>query len=228
MHRCMRGQRRISRPRAARARRFHSPYGGATMSHVHDGAAEAEFGEPAIMRTERVSREELEVLVREQRPRVTRLLLRILGPRQDLDDQVQTVFLELCRALPRFRGESTLATFVGGITVQVARRARTPNAHDRRRTALSGEPPSMQPGPDAAASDAERMRRLRVALGKIKPNKRIAFALWALDGMPPEEIAQVMGASLSATRSRIFHAQRELRALAARDPWLHEIFGETT
>ena len=39
----------------------------------------------------------------------------------------------------------------------------------------------------------------------------------------PQEIANLTQASLAATRSRIFHAQRELRQLALRDPILREV-----
>ena len=40
-------------------------------------------------------------------------------------------------------------------------------------------------------------------------------------------IAETMGASISATRSRIFYAQKELRARAAADPYLREFVEES-
>ena len=64
---------------------------------------------------------ELDALLRAELPRVERLLVRILGPRQDLDDLVQTVFFEVLRAWPKFRGDSSASTFVGGIAVRVGR-----------------------------------------------------------------------------------------------------------
>jgi RNA polymerase sigma-70 factor (ECF subfamily) len=164
----------------------------------------------------------LDQIVRRQMPQVERLLLRILGPREDLEDLVQTVFLELCRALPRYRGSAPLSTFIGGITVRVARRAMRPPAFFRRRGPMTEEPTAIGTDPERTVTDQERMRRLRTALAKIGPKKRIAFALWAFDGMAVEEIAAVMGSTVAATRSRIHHAQRELRALAKRDPWLRE------
>jgi DNA-directed RNA polymerase specialized sigma24 family protein len=44
--------------------------------------------------------------------------------------------------------------------------------------------------------------------------------LWAVEGMPVDDIAQVMQASRPATRSRIFYAQKELKAVASADPLL--------
>jgi DNA-directed RNA polymerase specialized sigma24 family protein len=70
------------------------------------------------------------------------------------------------------------------------------------------------------------MRRVRAALDRIKPKKRIAFALWAFEGLTVAQIAELTGTSVPATRSRIFHAQRELREHARRDPWLREAMEE--
>ncbi len=164
----------------------------------------------------------LEAIARSELPRVTRLLRRLLGPREDLEDLVQTVFLELCRALPRFRGDSALSTFVGGITVQVARRAMRPTAWVRFRSEADTEPTSRE-RPDHGATRAEQVRRIRAVLEDIAPKKRIAFSLWAFEGMDVRAIAKMTGASVSATRSRIFYAQKALKAEAAADPYLREL-----
>lgn len=167
----------------------------------------------------------LDELARREAGKVARLLHRLLGPRDDVEDLVQTVFLEACRALPSFRGESSAGTFLGAIAVRVARRAMRPGASVRRRGPMPSEPPAPEAGPHRNAVATEQMRRLRVALARIAPKKRIAFALWAFEGMAPERIAEITGASLSATRSRIYYAQKELRALAARDDYLREFVG---
>jgi RNA polymerase sigma-70 factor (ECF subfamily) len=164
-------------------------------------------------------------LVRAEIPRVERLLLRILGPRNDLPDLVQTVFLELCRALPTFRGESTFSTFVGGITVHVARRTMRPNLWLVRRSPMPSEAATGASDPERSTELTERVRRSQRVLEKLSPDKRIAFALWAFEGMDMQSIADVTGASLSATRSRVFYAQKELRAHAAKDPYLRELLG---
>jgi len=163
--------------------------------------------------------------VRAEIPRVERLLVRILGPRNDLADLVQTVFLELCRALPNFRGESSFSTFVGGITVHVARRAMRPNLWLVRRLAMPSDAAAIGSDPERSTEMTERVRRSQRVLEKLSPDKRIAFALWAFEGMDMQSIADMTGASLSATRSRVFHAQKELRAHAARDPYLQELLG---
>ena len=161
----------------------------------------------------------LDRLARQEAPRVAKLLVRMLGPRADLEDLVQIVFLEACKALPRYRGEGAISSFVGGITVRVARRAMRPSAWFRRRVHVEVEPVA-DGDPERGAEQAEQLRRVHRALGKLAPRKRIAFLLWALEGMDVPAIAELTGASTSATKSRIFYAQKELKRMAARDPLL--------
>lgn len=165
----------------------------------------------------------MEELARRELPRVQGLLRRLLGPRNDLEDLVQTVFLELCRSLPGFRGESNISTFVGGIAVRVARRAMRPAAWFRLRGAMPEQPPASPDRPHENAVAAEQLRRLEHTLSKLKPDKRVAFVLWALEGHDVPVVAEMTGATVAATRSRIYYAQKELRALASNDPYLRSL-----
>ena len=170
---------------------------------------------------------ELETIARRELPRVERLLRRLLGPRADMEDLVQNVFVEMCRALPGFRGDSTVSTFVGGITVRIARRAMRPTAWARFRSPMPEHEPAGPHRTDESAVAAEQIRRLDAALRGISADKRIAFVLWAVEGKSVETIARMVGASVPATRSRIHYAQKELKALAATDPYLCDLLGAT-
>lgn len=179
-----------------------------------------------VRRAKRGEPQALDELARRELPRVERLLVRMLGPRNDLEDLVQNVFLETCRALPGFRGDSAVSTFIGGITVRVARRAMRPSAWVRRRVSMGEEPSSEAPGPERDVQAQEQMRRVRLALEKVAPKKRVAFVLWAFEGLTVEEIAETTGHSVSATRSQIYYAQKELRARAQKDPYLVELLSD--
>ncbi|MFT3921302.1 MAG: sigma-70 family RNA polymerase sigma factor [Myxococcales bacterium] len=164
-------------------------------------------------------------VVRAELPRVERLLGRMLGPRADLEDLVQTVFVEACRSYPSFRGEGSLGAFIGGITVRVARRAMRGSAFSRHRADLEVEPASPGMNPEESYQHGQHMQAIRRALEKLAPKKRVAFTLWAFEGLEPAEIARLTGASLAATRSRIFYAQRELRQMALKNPSLRDALG---
>ena len=78
-----------------------------------------------------------------------------------------------------------------------------PSAWQRRRVpAGEEEPESPLDGPDDRAASKARLHRLQVALERLSPPHRVALTLWALEGLEPAVIAQMTGASLSATRSR--------------------------
>jgi RNA polymerase sigma-70 factor (ECF subfamily) len=61
-----------------------------------------------------------EEIVREHQAMVFRTLLRLTGSREHLDDLAQEVFLRLYRALPGFRGEALVTTYLYRIAVNVA------------------------------------------------------------------------------------------------------------
>ena len=175
-----------------------------------------------VERAQRGDPQALDWLVRVHWDRVQRLILRMFGPRQDLEDLVQTTFLETLRALPNFRRESSLATFVSGIAVRVVMRARRPSKVARGSTSMEvrGEMPAQGPMADAELERQEALRRVQAILERVSEPKRMAFMLWAIEGMPVDQVAEAMQASVPATRSRIFYAQKAIKASAARDPYL--------
>lgn len=162
--------------------------------------------------------------------RVERVLGRLLGPTADLEDAVQTTFIEAMSAFRRFRGEASLATWVTRIAVHVAH-------HQLRRGVrrhvplellpVGDAPPDASRPPDAVASDRQLCNRLHAALDRIKPKKRVAFLLYTIEGHSIEEVAALTGSSRAATKSRIWFARRELAALAAADPILGELFRDS-
>src|SRR5690242_1823218 len=111
--------------------------------------------------------------------RVQRLLLRVFGRRPDLEDLMQTTFLEVIRALPSFRGESSFSTFVAAIAIRVARRARRPPKVQRHARALDevGELRAATPLADENAGRSEALRRAHTLLEGISEPKRVAFLL---------------------------------------------------
>lgn len=166
--------------------------------------------------------EALGELVRSTVPQVERMLHRLLGPRRDHDDLVQNVYLELARSIGSFRGDSAFSTFVGGITVRIARRAMRPTAWQRKSTPLLEEPVVEGSEPDHKAHADELLRRAMKLLDGLPEVQRTAFVLWALEGQDPATIAEMMDATVPATRSRIYYAQKRLEEGAQRDPWLAE------
>jgi RNA polymerase sigma-70 factor (ECF subfamily) len=158
--------------------------------------------------------------------RVERTIGRLVGPTPDLEDLVQSTFVEAMRGFARFRGEASLATWVTRIAVHVAQHQLRRGL--RRNVPLELLPDADEPrdparNPEHISDDREIALRLHAALDRVKPKKRIAFLLFAVEGHSIEEVAALTGSSQAATKSRIWFARRELTALAKKDPILREL-----
>ena len=162
-------------------------------------------------------------LFRRYRGRVHAALFRILGGNADMEDLLQETFVQVFTSLKSWRAEASLATWIDRIAVRVAYRA-----IGRRRSRLEqltdGDAPEVVVATDGPAAVMARdgVRRLYAALEALSPAARIAFALHEIDGRSMAEVAEVTGASVTATKLRVWRARRSLEASAARDPVLRE------
>ncbi|MDP9151298.1 MAG: sigma-70 family RNA polymerase sigma factor [Myxococcota bacterium] len=154
---------------------------------------------------------------------VARLVYRMLGPRSDLDDVIQEVFVQVYKSLKDFRAQSKFSTWLHRVTVNVVlmhRRAA------RSRPVFSEEPPadtlvrSDEIAPDEDAERRERVRAFGRLLARLADKKRIVFVLHELEGVAPNEIAQIVGAPVLTVRTRLFYARRELEELLVEEPSL--------
>ena len=161
-----------------------------------------------------------------QRANVHRALFRILGSNRELEDLLQDAFIEIFRALPSFRGDSTLGRWCQTIAIRIAYLAisrRRPPAVD---LALVDE--VLGDGSDIRrhVMVREAARRLYAALDRIETKQRIAFALFAIDGRSLIEVAELTESSLFAVKTRVWRARRELMRRAGRDAVLSSYLEE--
>jgi RNA polymerase sigma-70 factor (ECF subfamily) len=176
-----------------------------------------------ITRAAAGEREAFRTLYERHRSDVARLVFRMLGRRSDLEDIVQEVFVQVHRSLKDFRGQAKFSTWLHRVTVNVVlmhRRAA------RSRPVFADEPPSdgFDPAdsmtPDEDAERRERMRAFGRLLDRLADKKRIVFVLHELEGLPPSEIAKIVGAPVLTVRTRLFYARRELEAMLGEEPSL--------
>ena len=145
-----------------------------------------------------------EELVRRYQTSIYRVALRMLGSRADAQDAVQETFVRAWRALPRFRHDSAISTWLYRI---VTRRALDKIASRRSTGTLDEVEVEAGPDPAQAAEDQERLRAVRLAITKLPPDQRAALVLREFEGLSYQEVAQVVGASVPAMKTRIHHAR---------------------
>lgn len=169
-------------------------------------------------------------LFRKHKARVHACLFRVLGGNRDMDDLLQDVFIQIFQSLKGWRAEASLATWIDRIAVRVAWR------YLSQRKAV---PPTLELVEDAVpialvnpalgarkAMAREGVRRLYAAMDKLPPLARVAFALHEIEGRAMAEVATLTGASVTATKLRVWRARRALVAAAAADPVLREMLEE--
>ncbi len=151
--------------------------------------------------------------------------MRIVGPRDDLEDLVQSTMETLLRKLPDFQGKSSVETFADGIALNVARNRLRHKGLRRLLSSLVVEedlPPMDREGPQEQYDTRERFRRLWAILDTMSPKRRIAYILVCVEGRSTREVSEMTGARPATVRTRVFEARREVERRAMKDPYLAE------
>lgn len=126
------------------------------------------------------------------------------------DELTQEIYLAIWRALPSFRGASSLRTFVARIATNravthVARSVRSPPMVE-----LAADLPTSNDDPETQAAAHSEQARLVWAVRSLPLAYRQAATL-TLEGLTPKEIAETLGITTNAVAIRMTRARELLR-----------------
>jgi RNA polymerase sigma factor (sigma-70 family) len=168
-----------------------------------------------------------EQVVRDHQAMVFRTLLRLTGTREHLDDLAQEVFLRLFRALPNFRGESLVATYLYRIAVNVAqdewkRRRREDRplvslSHATHNSdsddAFTWEDRIEHPGRSAEQQleDHEFQQQVEAHLLRLSAIERSVLVLYHQEERSYEQIAFALGLPIGTVRTHLHRGRKKLR-----------------
>lgn len=152
------------------------------------------------------------IFERHRRP-VYQLCYRFVGNHEDASDLSQDVFLRAYRGLRSFRGQSSMATWLYRIGVNVCLNRVTAKTLPRE----SIEDDRYVDTRAESASDlvlkAERAARVRRAIAELPRKQRATLILRMYHEMTHQEIADVLGRSVGAVKANFFHALGNLKKL---------------
>jgi RNA polymerase sigma-70 factor, ECF subfamily len=161
-------------------------------------------------------RDAFDTLVERHSRAVYRLCARYVRRHEDASDLAQEVFLRAFRGLRGFKGDASFTTWLYRVGVNVCLNHAASSA--RRLDAM--EPLDAAPRADLGAEDPsdallreERARRVRAAVARLPPKQRATLVLRVYQDLSHEEIARVLGTSVSGSKTNLFHALKKLRAL---------------
>jgi RNA polymerase sigma-70 factor (ECF subfamily) len=151
---------------------------------------------------------------------VVQLAMNLLNDRDEAMDLSQEVFLRVFRTIHRFRGQSSLRTWIYRIAVNQARnrhrfwrrRRRADQVSLDAHVAAHGDFASASvAGPDRMLAQKELAARLQAALDHLPFDQRTVIVLREVDGLSYEEIAYSLGVAVGTVKSRLTRARQALR-----------------
>jgi RNA polymerase sigma-70 factor (ECF subfamily) len=167
----------------------------------------------------------LGTLVVTLRPHIEKQLLRYPLSDDDRRDLLQSTLMQIIRRVGSFRGDSSFSTWLFRVTANEALMLMRSQRRHRARTVqgLDWEELGSLPAAnddathadraDATAFQSERDARVRAALEELPEDYRDVVALHYQKDMGLQEIADRLGATESAVRSRLHRARSRLRAI---------------
>lgn len=150
---------------------------------------------------------------------VFRTLLRLTGSREHLDDLAQDVFLRLYRALPSFRGDALITTYLYRIAVNVAqdewkRRRKDRDTHVSLSDDTSGWDERLaHPGRNADEQLEERefQQTVEEQLQCLSQIERTILVLYHQEERSYEQIAAALGMPIGTIRTHLHRGRKKLR-----------------
>jgi len=154
---------------------------------------------------------------------VFNLVSHIVENQADASDVLQEVFMKVFKGIKGFNGDSSLRTWIYRIAVHEAsnhrrgwfrRHWREPISVDDTESssaAVAAETASAERSPYQVLEQAERESVVRHALASLAPPYRSVVVLREIEGMPYEEIAQVLGLAGGTVKSRLLRGRELLR-----------------
>ena len=131
----------------------------------------------------------------------------------DAEEIAQTVFVELYKALPRFKYNSKLSTFIYSITSYT----RIREFKRQKNIIIEGDNTPIRASENRNIEQEiiynEQIERLHNAIGKLKYEQRTALVLYTFNDFSYQQISDVMQCSLTKVEALIFRAKKNLRKI---------------
>ena len=159
--------------------------------------------------------EAFSILVERYAEQAYRVAFRILHNVHDAEDAVQEAFLSAYRAMPNFKGQSKVSTWLHRIVVNASllkiRKERTRAQYLQLTGYEDAFVADWRANPEKAALDGELGEVLEEGLRRLSPHFRTAIVLRDVQGLTNEEAADALEITVSAFKSKLHRGRVLLR-----------------
>jgi len=165
----------------------------------------------------------LETLLERHQAQVYRFGMKMCRDPEDAKDVLQDTLLAMARGIRDFRGASSISTWIYAIARSfcIKKRRRSTFAPEEERsldTQLAAEARHLaDPGatPDEALAGKQVEAALEQAIAALEPMYREVLLLRDAEGLTAPEVAEVLGVTPQAVKSRLHRARRSVRERVA-------------
>ena len=137
---------------------------------------------------------------------------RFLENHDDTNDLLQEVFIKIWNALPKFRGESQIYTWIYRIATNEALNKLN---KDKNKLALDRQHlesiVTSKVEEDPYFNGTALQRELHKAVGQLPEKQKLVFNLRYFDEMKYEDMAEVTGTSVGALKASYHHAYNKIK-----------------
>jgi RNA polymerase sigma-70 factor (ECF subfamily) len=154
-----------------------------------------------------------DVIVERHRRTVYQVCYRFVSNHEDASDLTQDAFIRAFRAMAKFKGDSSLGTWLYRIAVNVClnRLALKTPPHEAIERDVHVDT-HLEP-PDEPVLRGERAEIVKAAIARLPKKQRATVILRVYHDLPHDEIAAILGSSVGAVKANFFHALNNLRRL---------------
>lgn len=159
-------------------------------------------------------RQAFERLYRAHVGRVFSVCVRMCGDRAQAEELTQDAFVRAWEKLPQFRGESSFATWLHRLTVNVVLNAREGSGRARAREVDDGA--EVLDATQGRSAPAGLSMDLEQAIGALPTGARRVFTLFDVYGYSHDEIADQLGITTGGSKAQLHRARLLLRQALSR------------
>lgn len=165
----------------------------------------------------------LQALFERHQPRIYRFGMKMCRDPEDAKEILQDTLLAAARGIHDFRGDSSISTWLFAVARSfcLKRRRKTKDAPEDLRSLDAEDAPEgaaiADPSktPEEALAQRQIERALETAIDALEPAQREVLLLRDVEGLSAPEVAEVLGITVQAVKSRLHRARLAVRARVA-------------
>lgn len=176
-------------------------------------------------------------IVARYKQKIYRYACQMIGDNDEAEDVTQDVFVKMYVAIPSFRSEASVSTWLfriaGNLCIDRFRKKQrrqlalgevmsldagtnsSQSAGETQETGSAIDVPDIRSEPQSSLERAEMDEKIREALFILPDKLRSAIVLHDIEGLEYEQIAQIEQCPLGTVKSRLFNARMQMRKLLA-------------